>query len=349
MGGLQNFVGAWLRAINGDLAVRDGVSDSDSNSEGGGASGDPSIVGNGLTNGELVIDHICHALGIPQVPPYKNQSSNFSNGANFALAGSTALPGSFLQKNNLLSLIWKTIPQTYELQLQWFNEFMQKLKSGAKPDMERALFWIGSVGARDFSRIHMASTFSAGWVTHNAIDHVHKLIQGMVKHGAKFFVVQGLPPIGCLPLDLILSPVSERDQFGCAARINKAVLNHNVLLQKKLGELQKLFPHCVFVYADVWKAFTKVLAAHHKFGFQEPFKACCGFGGGPLNFQIGHLCGTLHTSVCPKAAKHIIWDGIHLTAAMHKVLAKLLIHGRCTHPTIPNLIKFKKGLIHHLF
>ncbi|KAK4780009.1 hypothetical protein SAY87_016115 [Trapa incisa] len=180
---------------------------------------------------------------------------------------------------------------------------MKNLKArrgGANNHMDRTLFWLGSIGAHDFNRIHRSGTFSPEWITQNTIDHVHKLIQGMVKQGGKFFVIQGLPPIGCLPMNQVFSPRNEKDRFGCALRINKAVKHHNVLLQKKLHELQKLFPNCVFVNADMWMAFTKVLSSHRKFGFLEPFKACCGSGGGLFYFNPKKLCGTSHASVlCP--------------------------------------------------
>lgn len=193
MGTLQSFVGAWLQAVHGALAAGAGGTGSASSSSGAGGSasgsggasgtgsvsGDTSVVGNGLSNGKLVIEHVCDALGISHVPPYKNQSGNFSNGVNFALAGSTALPGSFFLRNhnNLLSLMWKTVPQSYDLQLQWFNDFMQNLQNGAKPNMDGTLFWLGSVGANDFARIHRAAAFSSEWITQNAIDQVSKLIQ----------------------------------------------------------------------------------------------------------------------------------------------------------------------------
>ncbi|KAK4785557.1 hypothetical protein SAY86_002246 [Trapa natans] len=101
-GNLQNFVGSWLRALHGKLAVDACNSDSASDGDGvasgpvsggggrvasgpgsggggvasgsvsgGGASGNESEVGNGLSNGKLLLGHICGALGIPEVPPYK--------------------------------------------------------------------------------------------------------------------------------------------------------------------------------------------------------------------------------------------------------------------------------------
>ncbi|PKI77067.1 hypothetical protein CRG98_002570 [Punica granatum] len=257
----------------------------------GSGSGNVHASGNGLTNGKLVIDHLCDALGIPPVPPYKNRSANFSSGANFALAGSTMLPGSFFLQNNPLSFMSKTVPQSLDLQLQWFQKFLQNFKNGSKPDMDDSLFWLGGVGSNDYARIHKVATFSANWLTQQAIDRVSKLIQ-------------------------------------------------------KLGELQKMFPHCVFVYADFWKAYMKVLSEYRQFGFTEPFKACCGSGGGNFNFDLRHLCGSPQTSVCSQAAKHMVWDGIHFTAAMHQAVTKIFVHGGCTHPSFEQLIKIKKGLVH---
>ena len=47
-----------------------------------------------LSDGRLVIDFICESLGTPHLSPYlKALGSDFSNGANFAIGGSTATPG----------------------------------------------------------------------------------------------------------------------------------------------------------------------------------------------------------------------------------------------------------------
>ncbi|OWM76162.1 hypothetical protein CDL15_Pgr009808 [Punica granatum] len=225
--------GSWIQAIHGAMsgqfdgdaggyvATGRGASMSGSGSVSGSmsggfsgsgsGSGSVSMVGNGLTNGKLIIDHLCDALGIPPVPPYKKQSANFSNGANFALAGSTVLPGSFFlrNQNDLLPLMWKSIPQSFDTQLQWFNNFMQNLKNGAnKSNMDNSLFWLGNIGANDFVRIHKAAALSSEYITQQAIEHVAKLLQGLVNDGAKYIVVQGLPPLGCLPLELMLAPAT---------------------------------------------------------------------------------------------------------------------------------------------
>ncbi|KAK4789074.1 hypothetical protein SAY86_020393 [Trapa natans] len=315
----------------------------------GSASSGGGTPGNGLCNGGLVIDYLCDALGISPVPPYQNHTADFSDGANFALSGSTALPESFFNHKNILPLMLKNVPKRIDQQLQWFNNFIQKAKngggSGTKPDMANSLFWIGGVGAQDFARIHNVPNLSSSWLSKNNIEQVANLIQGLVKQGAKYMVIQGLPPVGCLPLHLLLSPITERDQNGCAAKVNKVVMNHNELLQRRLGQLQKKFPQCVFVYADFWKAYMKVLSGYHQFGFAEPFKACCGSRNGVFNFNLRHLCGSPKTFVCQDASKHMVWDGVHFTAAMHHAIAKMFIHGGCTHPSIEQLVEMKMGKI----
>ncbi|KAK4762875.1 hypothetical protein SAY86_008643 [Trapa natans] len=361
IGGFRNFVGGWLNTLKGAMALQSGggfggsvggaVSAPGGSAAGGsdGGSKQVTVSGNGLINGKLIIEHLCDALGIPSIQPYQNHAANFSSGANFAVAGSTTLPGSFFLHNNLLSLMWKTVPETFDTQLQWFNNFIQNFKNkgaggkGGKPNMDNTLFWLGGVGKSDFARIHRVSA-SSEWLTQQAIDHITKFIQGIVSQGAKYIVVQGLPPVGCLPLDLATSSVTERDQNGCAARINNAVMRHNELLQQTIGSLQKSFPKCVFVYADIWKAYMQVLSGYHQYGFTEPFKACCGIrDGSQYNFNLKDLCGTLGTTVCSEANKHMVWDGIHFTAAMHTVIFKLFTEGGCTHPTFEQLLKIKSA------
>ena len=46
----------------------------------------------------------------------------------------------------------------------------------------------------------------------------------MLDSGAKFVVVQGLPPVGCWPLAKLLTPQFAKDEMGCSAIINRAVI-----------------------------------------------------------------------------------------------------------------------------
>merc|ERR1711879_299103 len=101
---------------------------------------------------------------------------------------------------------------------------------------------------------------------------------------------------------------------------------HNDILQKKLGEFRAQYKGSVLVYADTWNAYKAVLVNYKKFNFQEPFKACCGAGGGTLNFDLHSLCGSTGTSACSNPQNFISWDGIHFTEAMHAVLTNMFFH-----------------------
>ena len=161
--------------------------------------------------------------------------------------------------------------------------------------------------------------------------------------GAKFLVVQGLPPIGCLPLQLATSPSNDRDQSGCSASANLVIKGHNNLLQKRLDEIRIQHKDSMILYIDYYNALTTILEKHTQYQFEEPFKACCGAGGGPFNYQPNLLCGAFGTSTCKDSNTHINFDGVHLTENMHLHLSDLFFNqGFCT-PSFADLIKKKKG------
>lgn len=162
--------------------------------------------------------------------------------------------------------------------------------------------------------------------------------QGLSAVGARFLVVQGLPPIGCIPSGLSVSDPNDRDSDGCATKINAAVMYHNDLLRKKINEIQSKNPNITIIFADSYKAFMKVFKNYQIFRFSEPISACCGYGGGKLNFDIKHLCGSKESSVCSDAAKHINWDGIHFTAAMYQHMSSLFLFGTCSYPSFLEVI-----------
>lgn len=65
-------------------------------------------------------------------------------------------------------------------------------------------------------------------------------------------------------------------------------------------------------------------------------KACCG-GEGPYNMNLTALCGDESTTVCDQPDTYVCWDGIHLTEAAYKIIAKNLYHGPYTTPEFNSL------------
>lgn len=168
------------------------------------------------------------------------------------------------------------------------------------------------------------------------------IFQSLLKKGAKYVVVQGLPPSGCLPLAMTIAPVNDRDDIGCVRSPNNQTYYHNAALQASLQSLRRQFPQAVIIYADYWNAYRTVMKNPSKYGFRERFKACCGIGE-PYNFDMFNVCGMSSVSSCKNPSEYINWDGVHLTEAMYKVVHDMFIEGGFTHPPFSNLLNMKRS------
>lgn len=62
-------------------------------------------------------------------------------------------------------------------------------------------------------------------------------------------------------------------------------------------------------------------------------RACCG-AAGPYNFNISARCGHIGSKVCADPSTHANWDGIHLTEASYRYIAKGLIYGPFSYPPL---------------
>lgn len=60
-------------------------------------------------------------------------------------------------------------------------------------------------------------------------------------------------------------------------------------------------------------------------GFKSTLKACCG-GGGLYNFNNSARCGYVGSKACKDPWSYVNWDGIHLTEAAYRYIAKGLIN-----------------------
>ena len=126
------------------------------------------LFGYRLSNGHLVIDFLCEALHIPHLSAYKDSSTNFSNGANFAIIESTTLSNNLFGHFNFGNpLMWKQNPKSILTQLDWFDSFVGererkgKDEDACKSEVGKALFWIGEMGGNDYARLFASSIGSA--------------------------------------------------------------------------------------------------------------------------------------------------------------------------------------------
>ncbi|MBA0834873.1 hypothetical protein Goarm_007194 [Gossypium armourianum] len=297
---------------------------------------------NRYSDGRLVIDFVAQSLSLPFLPPYRNSKANRTYGVNFAVAGSTAINHAFFVKNNLSLDI---TPESIQTQMMWFDKYLESEgckdpeSDQCKEAFDDALFWVGEIGVNDYAYT-IGSTVSGDTIRKLAINTFAEFLQGLLKKGAKYVVVEALPTTGCLPLAMTLAPSDDRDDIGCVKSVNNQSNAHNLVLQSKVSDLRQQFPQAIIVYADYWNAYRTVMQSPEKYGFKESLKACCGTGE-PYNFEVFNTCGNPSVTACSNPAQYINWDGVHLTEAMYKVVADMFIDGNLCNPPFKTLLERK--------
>ncbi|KAI4986598.1 hypothetical protein ZWY2020_010527 [Hordeum vulgare] len=304
---------------------------------------------NRYSDGRLVVDFLAtDALALPSfLPPYLSLASspNATNkyyGVNFAVAGATAIEHDFFAKNNLSIDI---TPQSIMTELGWFDAHLKMRGAAAagKKEVGEALYWVGEIGANDYAYSFMAAdSIPPERIRTMAVDRVTTFLEGLLKRGAKYVVVQGLPLTGCLPLAMTLARPEDRDNLSCVASVNKQSMDHNHHLQAGIHRLRQAYPDAVIAYADYYAAHLAVMRTPARYGFAEPFKTCCGTGGGAYNFEIFSTCGSPEVpAACAQPARYVNWDGVHMTEAMYKVVAGMFFRdgsGAFIRPSFGSLI-----------
>ncbi|KAL3633862.1 hypothetical protein CASFOL_022624 [Castilleja foliolosa] len=301
---------------------------------------------NRYSDGRLVIDFVAQALSLPFLPPYLDLKADKSTGVNFAVAGSTAIVHSFFVKNNMTSNI---TPQSLRTELAWFDKFVagKGCKDSSRTPREceaafrDALVWVGEIGANDYA-YSFGTSVTTKTVQQLAINSVTGVLQALLKKGAKYVVVQGLPPTGCLTLTMYLAPSDDRDNLGCVASANKLSYAHNTALKAKLDAFRKQYPKSTIVYADYYNVYATIIKNARKYGFSELFKTCCGHSGGAYNFDYLNACGSPSSQSCADPSRFINWDGVHLTEAMYKAVADGFVNGTFSQPPFRSLLSKKR-------
>ncbi|KAJ4951711.1 hypothetical protein NE237_028543 [Protea cynaroides] len=295
-------------------------------------------------DGRILVDFLSEAIHLPHLPPYQNNSADFSKGVNFAVGGSTAFPGKFFQDNNVgRTVMWKLAPDAIGKQLGFFQEFLNNMHCKGltliqcKNKLIRSLFWVGEIGYNDYFR-RFGSSMTIQSIMETLINFKINLIKLLLDNGARFMIVQGLPPMGCFPMYRSTASAGDRDNDGCCQSVNSIAKTHNELLMNKLGEIRTQYPNCVIAFADIWNAFLTILKNPSKYGFQETSKACCGAGTGPFNYNPNSICGSPGTSKCQNPGQFMSWDGVHPTEALYGKLADLLFNQGFMQPSFNQLL-----------
>ncbi|XP_052149846.1 GDSL esterase/lipase At1g28610-like isoform X2 [Oryza glaberrima] len=292
-------------------------------------------------DGRLIVDFLAEGLGLPFLTPFLRAKTpeDFRQGANFAVAGATALSQDFFKKMGLdLTII---PPFSLDVQLEWFKSVLNSLGSTdqeRKEIMSKSLFLMGEVGGNDYNHPFFQNrsfTNEIKPLVPKVIAKIENAIKVLIDLGAKTIVVPGNFPIGCVPRYLTMfqskSSLQDYDEFGCIKWLNDFSVYHNRALKRMLHQIHH-DSTVTILYGDYYN--TALEITHHPatYGFKKEtaLVACCG-DGGPYNSNSLFGCGGPSTNLCTNPSTHISWDGLHLTEAAYKFVAHHMLHGPYAH------------------
>ncbi|KAJ1278277.1 hypothetical protein BS78_04G067800 [Paspalum vaginatum] len=274
-----------------------------------------------FSNGRLAVDFISEAFGLPPlVPAYLDPNANMSSlatGACFASAGAGY--------DNATSDLFSVLPIWDEL--EHFKEYAAKLRSfqgddKARETLSEALY-IVSMGTNDFLENYYGLVPSGHAAQYPAASDYAGYLLGLAESfaralhavGARKLDINGLPPMGCLPLERRAATGACTEEYNAVARGFNAGLRD---LVARLDGDAGLGDGARVVYGDVYGAVEDVLADPAAYGFEHVMAGCCGTTG---RFEMGYMCNQASPLTCADAGKYAFWDAIHPTEHLHRFLA----------------------------
>ncbi|XP_058219740.1 GDSL esterase/lipase At5g45960-like [Rhododendron vialii] len=219
-------------------------------------------------------------------------------------------------------------------QLENFKQYKERIAKTigtekAKRKIEKALFYVNA-GSDDFAFTY----FQDGRNQENKrtpqqydqvlLYFIRQFLQRLLDQGARKIAVNGLPPLGCIPVGITLLPATPRNtqvvtrsQRQCLDYVNVISSDFNSMLQEELDDLQSEHPEIKITYIDFEEPLLDVIENPDDYGYTEVNKGCCGTGVS----EIGTQCnGT--TSLCSDADKYVFWDAAHPTQKTNEIIFK---------------------------
>ncbi|KAJ7528254.1 hypothetical protein O6H91_16G091500 [Diphasiastrum complanatum] len=284
---------------------------------------------NRFSDGRLVIDFMAQALNLPLLEPDLGQSSTatLSRGINFAVAGAVAIGGSESQLS-------------FSAQIERFHTLVNSEANRGNRVFSGALYVI-SIGTNDFYNSLAVEKMSEedvrGLIAPQVIDAIANAVRNIYNQGGRNFVVVNVYAQGCTPATLTLVDplnVDAHDQLGCLPSYNQVIEDYNKQLKQTVYNLIAELEGVNIAYADVYQALMNMLSNPQQYGFQDATKldACCG-SGGTHNYDATKICGEI-ANICSNPSSYISWDGIHLTEAAYRVIARGVITGQYLDPPV---------------
>ncbi|XP_050223347.1 GDSL esterase/lipase ENOD8-like [Mercurialis annua] len=289
------------------------------------------------------------SLNVPYLNAYLNSiGTNFTHGANFAAGGATIRLPSSIIPNGLSSPFFLEVQYLQLVQFRLKSQVIKKqggVFASLMPKDEyfsKALYTV-DIGHNDIGDAFL-SNMSIEQVNSSVPDMINQFsenIKNIYNLGGRSFWIHNTGPIGCLPYMLANFP-GEKDEAGCLKRFNEVSQYFNFKLNESIAQLRSDFPLAAFIYVDVYSVKYSLFRSPHKYGFEFPLVACCGYGG-KYNFNNSGQCGdtvavngtNIVVSSCDEPSVRVIWDGIHYTDSANQFVFNQIATGLFSHPPLP--------------
>ncbi|CAI0549053.1 unnamed protein product [Linum tenue] len=266
-----------------------------------------------FSDGKLLPDFFASILGIKQlVPPFLHPNlsdSDIRTGVSFASAGTGY--------DDLTATIAQAI--SMDEQVEMFEEYVARLRrvvgdDAAKETVHGALVAV-SAGANDFMTRRLE--FDLSGYQDFLLSKVQNLVKRIYNMGGRTIVVGGLPPIGCLPIQMTVKLKNPFDR-RCVETQNQGSQSYNAKLKKLLAKLQSSLAGSTVTYSNVYDPLLDMITHPSKYGFVETKQGCCGSG----LVEMAALCNE-ESPTCGKemASNYVFWDSVHPTSTAYQILA----------------------------
>ncbi|KAB1200107.1 GDSL esterase/lipase LIP-4 [Morella rubra] len=282
-----------------------------------------------LCDGRLILDFLCESLGIENWTPYlESLRPNFTYEANFAISGSSALPGLVpfsLSVQVLQFLRFRT--RSLELISKGYQGFVNE------EEFKRAVYTI-DMGQNDIASSFFYFPYAKvigripSFITEIENAIWLSLISEIYQHGGRNLWVHNTEPLGCFPQQLATTGTyaTDFDQCGCLESLNNAAKAFNKQLQALCDELRSdQMMNAMIVYVDIYTIKYDLIANSDEYGFENPLMAYCGYGGPPYNYNPNVTCGQTRFNVCIEELSYVSWDGVRYTEAGNAIFASKIL------------------------
>ncbi|XP_062116533.1 GDSL esterase/lipase At1g74460 [Humulus lupulus] len=283
--------------------------------------------GNGLPNGRFcngrtVADIIGDKMGLPRPPAFLDPSLSedimLEKGVNYASGGGGILNATgsyFIQRFSLYK------------QIELFEGTQKMIRSKIGKEAADKFFqnsrYVVALGSNDFINNYLMPVYSDSW-TYNDVTFVDYLMETLKdqlkilhKLGARKLMVFGLGPMGCIPLQRVLSTSGSG---GCQDRSNKLALSFNKAASKLLKDLSGTLPNANYQFGDAYDVVNDVISNPSKYGFSNSESPCCSFG----RIRPSLTCVPAST-LCKDRSKYVFWDEYHPSDAANEIIANEII------------------------